>query len=69
MIVFEMKDDELVIELDRDGIDALVRALGRIRDGGHEHFATPSWAGAELSEIPVNGGTVINQVTFGVRRT
>jgi hypothetical protein len=60
--------EEIVVTLDRDGVDALSRALAAIRQGGHEHLATPSWAGTELSETPLNGGMIVHQVTFGVRR-
>ncbi len=67
MIVFELVDEILEVILDRDGIDVLRAVLDDIKDGGHEHLATPSWAGDELSETPLNGGTIINQVTFGFR--
>jgi hypothetical protein len=66
MIVFELID-ELVVEvtLDRDGIDVLLEALRRIQDGGHEHFASPSWAGSELAETPqFKESRVLHQVTF-----
>ena len=68
MIVFELVDESLEVTLDREGIDVLRAVLDHIKDGGHEHLATPSWGGYELSEAPLHGGTMINQVTFGVRR-
>jgi hypothetical protein len=68
IIVFELVDESLEVTVDGEGIDYLVRILTSIQNGGHEHLASPSWAGSELAETPMyKNSTVIHQVTFARR--
>ena len=60
----DVNKDVVEVYFDNDGLDLLLRKLNQLRvNGGHEHFMTPSWAGAELTEdIQGSGNTLINHL-------
>ena len=68
MLTFELnKDgDQLEIHVDSAGMDRLIAALQRVAaTKNHEHMATPSWGGTELSEeLQSQGSALINSVSI-----
>ena len=40
----------LEVTIDKEGIDDLMRILGRLPPGDHEHLFTPSWGAYPLTE-------------------
>ncbi|MBN8734383.1 MAG: immunity protein 32 [Acidobacteria bacterium] len=68
MLTFELnKDgDQLEIHADSAGMDRLIAALRRVAaTKNHEHMATPSWRGTELSEeLQSQGSSLLNSVSI-----
>ena len=70
MITIEIKDisqpedSEVEIYLDNTGLSLLLKKLKTLElKGGHVHLMTPSWAGNELSEKPIEkGNTLVNHL-------
>ncbi len=57
------------IYMDEEGRDSFIRYLLRLRadrpGSDHDHLATPSWAGVELTEDPQNvNNSLIKQVNL-----
>jgi hypothetical protein len=64
-IVFELVGGALEVTVDGEGVATLRRVLDRIEIRGHEHLATPAWAGTELTDPRFfDHSTVVHQVTF-----
>jgi Immunity protein 32 len=61
-------DAEVEIYLDKDALEFLMKRLELLQKSkSHAHFATPSWAGNELTENKIGASTtLINQlrITF-----
>lgn len=53
------------VYLDQNGYDDLVRELGRLKSGDHNHFFTEDWGGAPLTSTRQRSGSVlINMLTI-----
>jgi hypothetical protein len=68
LLTFELTgtEGELEIHCDPQGLRLLISKLTTIlATGQHDHLATPSWAGNELTELPQRpDGGLIHQVTI-----
>lgn len=71
MLTVELGDESRVVEIhcDRDGLETLIRHLKSLRRAGeHVHLKTPSWAGAELTEVRHGKSTtLVNHLVVGLQ--
>jgi hypothetical protein len=68
LLTFEYSQlcDVLNIHFDDEGLNNFILILEKMRSNKcHEHMATESWGGNELSEEPqLEGGKMFNKVTL-----